>query len=343
MSFKIFNTSYPQLLEEKSIALRYYQNYFSIEFAAPAFTGEPVKYAYMLQGLDKNWLNAGNRNFVNYSNLRGGNYVFKVRASNSKGNWSNEIASINITVIPPFWRKGWFFFICAVVIAGAVYTLYRYRISELLKRQAIRNKIAQDLHDNMGSTLGSISVYSQVAKIYNQQNKQEALEETLEKIGETSGEMINEMGDIVWAINPRNDHIGTIFQRMESYAKPLLQLKNIEFNFSYDEAIPSLNLQMDKRKNFYLIFKEAVNNAVKYADCKTLVVTVRLEHRKIHLIIQDDGKGFDMQQLQSALSKSLSGNGLRNMQMRAKEMKAQFDINSASGKGTCISLVFDIP
>lgn len=341
--FKIFNTSYPDLLEQKTIELRYYQNYFSIEFAAPVFKGAPVKYAYMLQGIDKNWLDAGNRNLVNYSNLPGGHYVFKVCASNSKGNWSNEIASININIIPPFWQKGWFFLLCALVVATAVFLLYRYRINELVKRQAIRNRIAQDLHDNMGSTLGSISVYSEVAKIYNQQNKQQQLQQTLEKIGETSGEMINEMADIVWAINPRNDHMNTILQRMETYAAPLLQSKNIHFNFNYNENIPALNLAMDKRKNFYLIFKEAVNNAVKYADCKTLNISVQLNHHRIELTIQDDGKGFNMNEIQSDRYKSLSGNGLKNMQMRATEMKAAFDISSELGKGTHIFLAFDIP
>lgn len=341
--FKIFNTSYPDLIGQKAIELRYYQNYFSIEFAAPVFTGERVKYAYMLQGIDKSWLDAGNRNSANYSNLRDGKYIFKVRASNSKGSWSNEIASVNIIVIPPFWQRGWFFVLCAAVISATAYLFYRYRINELLKRQAIRNKIAQDLHDNVGSTLGSIAVYSEVAKIHSQQNKQEKLAETLDKIGETSGEMINEMADIVWAINPRNDHVGTILQRMETYAAPLLQSKNIHFNFTYDESIPALNLEMNKRKNFYLIFKEAVNNAVKYADCKSLNVSVRQHHHRIELAIEDDGKGFETSNIELRNLKSLSGNGLKNMQMRAAEMKAVFNIKSKPGEGTHIFLAFDIP
>ncbi|MBX2925383.1 MAG: histidine kinase [Chitinophagaceae bacterium] len=341
--FKIFNTSYPGLIGQKAIELRYYQNYFSIEFSAPVFTGERVKYAYMLQGMDKNWLDAGNRNSVNYSNLRDGNYIFKVRASNSKGSWSSEIASVNITVIPPFWQRGWFFALCAAVISATAYLFYRYRINELLKRQAIRNKIAQDLHDNVGSTLGSIAVYSEVAKIHSQQNKQEKLAETLDKIGETSGEMINEMADIVWAINPRNDHVGTILQRMETYAAPLLQSKNIYFNFTYDESIPALNLEMNKRKNFYLIFKEAVNNAVKYADCKSLNVSVRQHHHRIELAIEDDGKGFETSNIELRNLKSLSGNGLKNMQMRAAEMKAVFNMKSKPGEGTHLFLAFDIP
>jgi ligand-binding sensor domain-containing protein/two-component sensor histidine kinase len=339
--FKIFNTSYSELINEKNIALRYFQNYFSIEFSAPFFTGEPIKYSYMLQGFDKDWTNTGSRNFANYSNLPGGNYIFKVRASNSKGDWSKEISSLHITIIPPFWKKAWFFFLCAFVISSAIYLLYRYRINELLKRQAMRNKIAQDLHDNMGSTLSSISVYSEVAKIYNQQKKQSQLEQTLEKIGETSGNMINEMSDIVWAINPKNDHMSTIIQRMESYAKPLLQAKNIHFNFNYDEAIPELNLQMDKRKNFYLIFKEAVNNALKYSGCKNIDVTIKLLHHIIELRFHDDGQGFNVNN--AAASNSLSGNGLNNMRMRAKEMKAIFNIESSEGKGTDIFLAFDIP
>lgn len=341
--FKIFNDSYNHLLEKNNIELRYFQNFFSIEFSAPEFMGSPVQYSYMLEGIDKGWTDAGSRNFANYSNLPGGKHVFKVRASNKKGSWSKETTSIMITIIPPFWQQWWFYVCCIILITSVIYAIYRYRINELLKRQAIRNKIAQDLHDNMGSTLSSISVYSQVAKIYNQQQKNDQLAQTLEKIGETSGEMISEMGDIVWAINPRNDHINTIIQRMESYARPLLQAKDIYFNFTYDPLIPSLNLSMDKRKNFYLIFKEAINNALKYSNCKTIHADIHSRQHKIELTVKDDGDGFNINKMEFDASKSLSGNGLRNMQMRAKEMKATFRIDSEPGKGTVVFLSFDIP
>ena len=185
----------------------------------------------------------------------------------------------------------------------------------------------------MGSTLSSISVYSQVAKIYNQQQKKEDLQQTLEKIGTTSGEMISEMGDIVWAINPKNDNLNTIIQRMESFAKPLLQAKNIAFSFNYNIASPDLNMQMDKRKNFYLIFKEAITNVLKYAECKKLDVAITQQNHTIKLIMKDDGKGFDAEKINIAASKSLSGNGLKNMQMRAEEMKAVYSITSTTGHG----------
>lgn len=341
--FKIFNESYNDLLGKKNIELRYFQNFFSIEFSAPSFIGRPVQYSYMLEGLDKNWTDASSRNFVNYSNLPAGNYIFKVRTNNAKGNFSNTIASINISIIPPFWERWWFYILCATVISSTIYLFYRYRINALLKQQAIRNKIAQDLHDNMGSTLSSVSVYSQVAKIYSRQNKNDQLQQILEKIGETLGEMISEMSDMVWAITPKNDDINTIIQRMESYAKPLLQAKNISFNFNYDPSILSLHMQMDKRKNFFLIFKEAINNAVKYSNCKTIDVCVHLEHHKIELKVMDDGYGFDVNKILSDTPKSLSGNGLKNMQTRAKEMNAIFTVQSIPGNGTTIFLSFNIP
>ena len=162
-----------------------------------------------------------------------------------------------------------------------IYAIYRYRINELLKRQAIRNKIAQDLHDNMGSTLSSISVYSQVAKIQHAKGNKQVLEDVLGKIASTSSEMISEMNDIVWAINPRNDSMEKILQRMDSFAKPLLAAKNIQFSFSYEPEVLSVNLEMQKRKNFYLIFKESINNALKYSGATMLNVTVSVKGSSI--------------------------------------------------------------
>lgn len=341
--FKIFNQSYSDLLMNNRIVLDYDQNYFRIEFAAPEFsTGRNIQYSYMLEGRDRNWIPIGRQNFEQFSNLDGGEYTFKVRATTSAGSWNSKITSVPIVIIPPFWTTWWFYAICAAVTALIIYALYRYRINELLKRQAIRNKIAQDLHDNVGSTLSSISVYSQVAKIYNTQKRFDELQETLEKIGSTSGEMISEMNDIVWAINPRNDNMNTILQRMDSYARPLLTSQDIVFHFTADPDLKSMNLEMTRRKNFYLIFKEAVNNALKYSRCKHLWVHIGIQHHHVVLMVKDDGVGFDLKQVHIHASQSLSGNGLRNMEMRAAEMKGSWKLESEAGKGTTVNLKFPI-
>lgn len=340
--FRIFNTSYSHLLFEKEIRLRYNQNFFILEYAAPGYqAGYPVQYAHKLEGLDNDWVLDGTKNSINYTNLDNGDYIFKVRATIKPGVWGEEIASVHIHINPPFWKTWWFYTIAAVLTSLFVYTVYRYRINELLKRQAIRNKIAQDLHDNVGSTLSSISVYSQVAKIYKEQNKMDPLQDTLEKISTTSSEMISEMNDIVWAINPRNDNMATILQRMESFARPLLASQEIKFHFSYEMSVQHQHLEMTKRKNFYLTFKEAVNNALKYSGCKNLWVEISLSHHQLILSVKDDGKGFDTKKAKAA--NTLSGNGVQNMKMRAKEMKGSCVVESETGKGTAVLLRFPVP
>ena len=343
MDFKIFNTSYNHLLFQPAVSLRYKQNYFTIEYAAPEFMSGPVQYSYRLDGRDDDWVDAGDRNFAHYSNLDAGNYTFIVRATNKKGNWSENIATLAIRIKPPFRKTFWFYFICAAFIGSLVYAAYRYRINELLKRQAIRNKIAQDLHDSVGSALSSISVYSQVAKIRFERGNSTELKDVLDKISITSTDMISEMNDIVWTLNPQNDSMEKMLQRMESFAKPLLATRNISFAFNYDPAVQHLDLPMEKRKNFYLIFKEAINNVLKYSGCRNLQVSLQLHHHRAELIVKDDGIGFDPEQIKTQAASSMSGNGLNNMKRRAEEMKGECTVESAPGMGTTVTLNFPLP
>jgi signal transduction histidine kinase len=134
-----------------------------------------------------------------------------------------------------------------------------------------------------------------------------------------------------------------ILQRMESFAKPLLHTQNIQFRFQYDPAVMNLNLEMEKRKNFYLIFKEAVNNALKYSGCKKMEVGVQYRHHVLELLVKDDGIGFDRRTVDHKSVESLSGNGLKNMARRAKEMNGLCLIESEPGAGTTVRLKFPVP
>jgi signal transduction histidine kinase/ligand-binding sensor domain-containing protein len=341
--FRIFNQSSNHLLNGEKIGLAYNQNYITIEFSAPNFSNKtPVEFQYQLAGFTNTWVDLGTENKVSFSNLGGGDYVFRVRATNRPGVWYEHKNQLLISVIPPFYKTWWFYVFCTAALAAMIYGIYRYRVNEILNRQAIRNKIAQDLHDNVGSTLSSIGVYSQVAKIYNEQNKNDKLKDALEKISETSGNMISEMSDIVWTINPRNDSMPVMLQRMESFAKPLLAAKDIQLHFDYDPGIETLNLEMTQRKNFYLIFKEAVNNAVKYSSCQNLYVIIQIRNFRLEMIIRDDGTGFEMKEVKETNRHSLSGNGLKNMSMRAKELKGSCELFSSNGNGLTVKLQFPI-
>jgi signal transduction histidine kinase len=190
----------------------------------------------------------------------------------------------------------------------------------------VRNKIAADLHDDIGSTLNSISVYSEVAK-----KDPSRREYALSMIGESSRKIIDSMSDIVWTINPQNDSFDKIIFRMRSLTYNLLKAKKIECTFKSDEELSKINLSMEIRKNFYLIFKEALNNLVKYSEASRASVLVTCENRNISFVIRDNGVGFDS-------NITNYGNGINNMKRRAAAINAELNIESAPGSGTSIQL-----
>lgn len=334
--FRIFNKQYDHLVFSDRIDLSYTENFFTIEFASPYYQeNEKIHYSYMLEGVDKDWVDAGSRNFASYPNIGNGSFVFKVKASVGGNVGSGKITRLIISVSPPFWKQWWFLLLLAAIFAATAYFLYSYRIRELLKRQAMRNKIAQDLHDNIGSTLSSISVYSHVAQIQNNEGDKEQLNEVLGKISDTSSDMIGEMNDIVWAINPRNDSMEKIILRMKSFAMPLAAAKNIELVFNSSNEINKLNMDMEQRKNLYLIFKEAVNNTVKYSEATKIEVNLMTTDKLLTMEISDNGIGFNIPE-QHLNKNSTGGNGLGNMHERAKQVNGKLEITSYTGKGTVV-------
>ncbi|CAM4314895.1 Two component regulator propeller [Pedobacter westerhofensis] len=337
--FKIFNKSFSHWLNKKKIILNYSQNFFSIEFSAPEYTGDNVSYSYMLEGADKSWIRIGKHNAANYSNLAGGTYRFKVRASNWRGNELSNYKSIIIIITPPFWLTWWFPALIIFLVSAIAYFFYQYRVNNLLEQQAIRNDIAQDLHDQIGSTLSSISVYSEVARIYQGQEKASQLSNILETISGTANEMINDMADIVWAINPKNDNLNSIISRIENFARPLCKVKDINFIFKHHSKSQENVATTWIRKNLYLVLKEAVNNAIKHAECKNLEVDLKVINDMIEVQVKDDGIGFISDADFSAdVTGSLGGNGMNNIRLRAEEMKAKLFIDSKPGSGTVIRL-----
>ena len=342
MDFKVNDRSCAELLENKVIRLKHDENFFSIEFSAPEFSGDNLEYSYQLEGADKEWIESNRRNYASYSGLSAGEYVFRVKATNWRGCDSDKISSIRIIIVPPFWQTWWFYLLSLLLVAGIFYAIYRYRIQEYLKRQSIRNRIALDLHDNIGATLSSISIYSQVARVYQDQQEGQQLRGVLDRIDKTAGEAIDEMSDMVWAINPKNDDMHNIVARMQTYAQPLCAAKAITFEFSSDDHIEKLNMEMIQRKNIYFIYKEAVNNALKYSGCTKVEVLLILENYVFRMVVRDNGKGFDVNALRSGSSRSLSGNGLGNMERRATEIRGVLAIDSRPGQGTVVELSFRI-
>jgi len=143
------------------------------------------------------------------------------------------------------------------------------------------------------------------------------------------------MSDIVWMINPRNDRFENIFTRMRSLAAEIFEAKHCALHIELDDKLNNIKLNMEKRKNFYLIYKEAINNVAKYASCKDVWINMQMHHNEVLLQIKDNGNGFDT-------TKRKSGNGLSNMQQRADLLNGKLIITSSIGKGTSVELRFEV-
>jgi two-component sensor histidine kinase len=320
----------------KEIKLTYKQNYISIGFAAlNLINPSQNQYAYKLERIDKDWIYAGNRNEVIYPNLSPGNYTFKVKASNDAGIWNQKEISLNIHIATPWWKTWWFYILCALVIVTFIYLLYKIRINRLLAEQKLRNKIARDLHDDIGSTLSGIKLFSTIAQNKLQQEKSSALD-IVERIGERSEKMMEAMGDIVWSINPSNDSVEKMLVRMRQYAAEMMEPKNINYNFLVNEKGMRAKIDSEDRKDIYLIFKETINNAVKYSQCTEVGIKIDCRDKIFEVTIQDNGKGFDINKVNG------NGNGLINLKQRAKDICGEISIVSNPSDGTIVRLIVPV-
>lgn len=326
--FKVFNES---ITPASHVTLAHNKNYITINFAAMDFRNPAANsYAYKLDGIDKDWIMAGNQTSVSYATLSPGRYHFLVKGAGSDGAWNEKPAEVFFTIRTPWWRSGLFWSLTVLFAGSILYGFYQFRIRQLKKVFSVRTKISQDLHDEVGATLTSISYLSEVAKLHSAIGPTRP-NEAIDKIGEFSRDMIGEMNDIVWAINPANDKFEKIESRMHNFASVLLATKNIEFDFFVDEKISNNFLGMQQRKNLYLVFKEAINNAAKYSGCSAVCVKICQEDHHVLMDISDNGKGFDE-------NGNGHGNGLKNMKARAIEVEADLHIESIPGEGTKISL-----
>lgn len=207
------------------------------------------------------------------------------------------------------------------------------KISKYMIEERLRLKIARDLHDEMGSTLTSINIISKVAM--EQPGVDEKLKKHLSKIKDHSGKMMETMNDIVWAINPANDNFDKVLLRMKEFAAEMLEPAGINYFFREEGQLSGVPLNLAQRKDIYMIFKEAINNAVKYSAATELNITVKWNTPLLQLVVMDNGNGF-------STANQYSGNGIKNMHGRAKEMKSNLTIDSIQGTGTTIFLQLSI-
>ncbi len=317
----------------------YQQSHFNFHFeGVNLMNGEENLYAYMLEGVDKDWIYCGTQKDANYANINPGHYKFKAKVSIANDKWSTPV-EYSFSISPPYWSTWWFRTFSILCIASLIYWIYRIRIKRIIELENVRSRISRDLHDDIGSTLSSINLLSHSAKKRLDEKDVNRTYVSLEKINERTQRMLDNMNDIIWSIKPENDSLVSVLSRMREFAGTVLEAKNITCIIDFPSANTNLVLPLELKNNLFLIFKEAINNLAKYSGATQAHIVLSISGNKLYMRISDNGKGFDS----TDSITGTGGNGMKNMSKRARESKAELIVNSKKGEGTTIEFIKNIP
>lgn len=327
-SIKILNESIKGNPDE--LLLDYKKNFITFEFASMDFTDpKDNNYYFILEGFDEEWQQtASDRRIANYTNLPSGSYTFRVRGSNSDGVWSSKEASISIIISPPFWKTWWFISFALVSLGLLIYYISTLRVKNLLAIEKLKTKIAADLHDNVGSGLTEISILSELAALKSDSTNPESKRE-LKIISELSRQLVDNMSDIVWVVNPQRDSLHDLIVRLKNNYSETLNSLGISFRVSNLENLKEIKLSIDFKQNLYLILKETINNAIKHSKCSVIRLEVNARQDFIEISVTDDGVGLDESNINF-------GNGIKNIKKRAESIGGKVKWRSSPNQGTSV-------
>jgi signal transduction histidine kinase/ligand-binding sensor domain-containing protein len=339
----ILHASTPNSNEIKKIKLSFKQNTFSFDFSTIAFHHiADCNFEYKLEGYDEDWIKSGTAHYTRYSKIPPGSYTFNIRVIDPLGKVSPFTKTLEIQIAKPFWQTNFFKATALVLILIIGWLLSKWYFSFKIRKQKVefekqqlvekeRTRIATDMHDDLGAGLSRIKFLSQ--SILNKKIKDEVIKTELEKITSFSDEMSEKMGEIVWALNEKNDTLADLIAYTRSYAVEYLANHNIQCEADTPSNLPGTFITGEMRRNIFLSVKECLHNIVKHAGATRVCFSVQL-NGAIKIVIHDDGKGIDWSNQRSF------SNGLQNIHKRMKEINGK--ANFANEKGTKVSLTIPL-
>lgn len=315
--------------------------YTALSFIAP----DKVRFRYRLEGLEKEWVEAGGRRLANYSHLPAGDYVFRVIACNNDGVWNERGRALAFSVAPFFYHTWWFYLLTALATFGAVAATvrnitsrkYRAALSHLEQQHAIerdRARIAKDIHDDLGAGLTQITLLTELAR--RDPPGQVAIH--LDRISDAARKMTRAMDEIVWAVDPQHDSLSGLMDYISAFTEEFLRVAGIRCRMDLPEALPAAPVAAETRYNLFLALKEALNNVVKHARATEVWLRLRLEPGEITLVIEDNGQGLAPNGGGGGAARLMSGHGLTNLRKRLETVGGRCRVDSTAGKGTRVDL-----
>lgn len=304
------------------------RHYFEIHVAGLSFVApDKVRFKWRLGGLEKDWVQAGNRRIASYSFVPPGSYKFEVQACNNDGVWNTAGAGMKLTVLPYFWQTWWFRALIAALVSALLAVIYSNRVARLRELARLRLRIARDLHDEVGANLGSISLLAQVME-----KQPSGADASL--VRQIAMQTIDTLRDVVWFIDPTHERLSDLVARLHETAKTMLRAVNYEFKQSGNFG--STELPLEFRRNVPPLFKEALNNVLKHSHATRVEISVRRSGDRFEFSILDNGIGL-------VERPGPSGNGLKNMRRRAADLRGDLTIGSGPSGGTQVTLSARIP
>ncbi len=307
-----------------------------VHFTGISFAyGSGLRYQYRLEGSAAGWSEPQAERSVLLGNLAPGDYRLLVRAVTPDNVVSPVPATVSFTLLRPLWQRWWFVTLAATAAALLGWTLHRAQLSRMLELERVRARIAADLHDDLSSSLSRISILSELVR--RRIADPEAVEATLlDQIGETARELMETIGDIVWAIDARRDDLESLLARIRRFAGDLLEARGVNVLFAAPEGAAGISLRPEAKRELYLVLKEAVHNAARHARAREVRIEVAETRGELVAEVRDDGVGFAPGAAGQAAPRS--GHGLHNIRARAAKVGAKLSVDSAPGAGTRVRL-----
>ncbi len=332
-------------IEENTLSLAHFENSVVVNYAALDFLNPKYNtYRHKLLPVSDTWVETGNTSELSFYNLSPGDYQLVLDGGNSLGAWSEDPLKLMITIAPPFWKSYWAFLLYAVLAAALLRYFYllrvRKKVSELQQqamlervlveeREQLRTENAADFHDELGSKVTKISLYLTLAE-RSLQEKDDPLP-WFSKIRDNIKGLSGSFRDLLWVIDPQKDSLGDTFLRLKDFGEDLFHASETNFRtHGLELAQHEIGLNPQTKKQVVLIFKEAMTNCLKYADCAQVDLSLKSNGRYSRIELIDNGKGFNV-------AVKLKGRGLKNMKTRAQKINADLQINSST-KGTSVCL-----
>lgn len=316
------------------INLGYSDNFLTYEFIGLDYENpQGISYWYKIPEIVDQWISLNNRTSLSFGRLAPGTYNLSLKASNDAGLWSEVINAPEIKITPPFWKSWWFIVIILATSASIVVYFQKLKRKKEEGELNLRNQIARDLHDDIGSTLSGIKIFSSIASDMAKGNTE--LSPILSQINDKSDTMMQSMSDIVWSINPAHDSLHDMMIRLKQYMSEVLEIQNIDVTYSTQVDLKHYKIDLRHRKELYLTLKEIINNAAKHSDCSHFNLNISKQKGEIVFSIEDDGIGMDENNI------SL-GNGLKNIEARISQVGGLVKRESSPGKGTRYEIKMNI-